>query len=221
MHVNGRIGARARVVVLLGAVLLAGAGAARAENGQASARAHFRRAEKAFSLGKFQQALDQYAAAYDLRPLPGLLFNMGQCHKNLGNSERAIFFYERYLEVAQDDSRREMVESLIAEERERMGPAAPAAQSAGAPGTAPVIDTPNVLEPPPTTSQSVASLIASSPAQVRAQVTGDGKRPPPLYKRWWVWAAAGVVTALATGTVLLVRADRSAPGGSLGIIDGR
>ena len=102
-----------------------------------------------------------------------------------------------------------------------MGPAAPAAQSAGAPGTAPVIDTPNVLEPPPTTSQSVASLIASSPAQVRAQVTGDGKRPPPLYKRWWVWAAAGVVTALATGTVLLVRADRSAPGGSLGIIDGR
>jgi hypothetical protein len=221
MHMNGRLGARVRVVVLLGAVLLAGLGTARADNGRESARAHFRRAEKAFSLGKFQQALEQYEAAYDLQPLPGLLFNMGQCHKNLGNSQRAIFFYERYLEVAQDESRREMVESLIAEERERLGQAVPAAPSAGAPGAEPAIGALDVLEPPPTTSPSVASLIASPPAQVRAQVTSDGKRPHPLYKRWWVWAAAGVVAALATGTVLLVRADRSVPGGSLGVIDGR
>jgi len=219
MHVSVRIGARALVVALFGGLLLAAPGTADAESGQESARAHFRRAEKAFSLGKFQQALEQYEAAYDLKPLPGLLFNMGQCHKNLGNSQRAIFFYERYLEVAKDDSRREMVESLIAEERERLGPAAPAAPSAGAPGAAPAIDALSVLEPPATTSPAVASLGASP--QVRAQVTTDDKRPRPVYKRWWFWAAAGVVTALAAGTVLVVRADRSVPRGTLGVIDGR
>ena len=163
---------------LLGAVLLAGPGAARAENGRDAARAHFRRAEKAFSLGKFQQALEQYEAAYGLRPLPGLLFNMGQCHKNLGNGERAIFFYERYIEVAQDDSRREMVESLIAEERDRLGQAAPAAPSAGARGASPAGVAADVVDPAPTNSQSLAALIASPPAQVRTHATGDGKGPP-------------------------------------------
>ena len=37
-----------------------------------------------------------YTAAHDAKPLPALLFNIAQCHRQLGNHERALFFYRRH-----------------------------------------------------------------------------------------------------------------------------
>jgi tetratricopeptide (TPR) repeat protein len=31
--------------------------------------------------------------------LPAFLFNIGQCHRKLGQHEQAIFFYSRYLKA--------------------------------------------------------------------------------------------------------------------------
>src|SRR5262245_16353046 len=58
-----------------------------------AARADFEQAEKAFNVGRFDEALRHYQAAYDQLPLPAFLFNIAQCHRNLGNHERALFFY--------------------------------------------------------------------------------------------------------------------------------
>src|SRR6185436_10875850 len=46
-------------------------------------------------------------------PLPDFLFNIGQCYRNLGDYDSAIFSYRKYLKLAPDASNREQVEQLI------------------------------------------------------------------------------------------------------------
>ena len=77
--------------VVLVAVLVPTATVAQAETAQEKAsRRHFDRGEKLFALGKFEDALEQYQKAYDAEPFPSLLFNIGQCHRNLGDYESAV-----------------------------------------------------------------------------------------------------------------------------------
>jgi tetratricopeptide (TPR) repeat protein len=88
---------RALVVVWTLALLaLAPSVAAAPDAVTAKARALFKQAEVHFSLGEFQAALDGYREAYKLKPLPGLLFNIGQCYRHLRQYDRALFFYEQY-----------------------------------------------------------------------------------------------------------------------------
>lgn len=77
------------------------------------AKKAFERGEKLFALGKFDEALAQYQRAYDAKPLPGLLFNIGQCHRNLGDFEAAIFSFKKYLKAAPEADNREQVEEYI------------------------------------------------------------------------------------------------------------
>jgi len=74
-------------------------GQARAGDAQrrASAREHYRKAEGYYAQGRFKLALEQYRRAMELVPDPALIFNMGQCHRNLGNIKQALFFYRLYL----------------------------------------------------------------------------------------------------------------------------
>ena len=44
-----------------------------------------------------EKALAEYQSAYRLMPLPGLLFNIGQCHRYLGQCDQANFFFRQYL----------------------------------------------------------------------------------------------------------------------------
>src|SRR4051812_33500347 len=64
---------------------------------QRPARVLFERAEVKFSVGKFAEAALDYQQAYESEPLPGLLFNIGQCYRNMGEYERAAFMYRRYV----------------------------------------------------------------------------------------------------------------------------
>jgi tetratricopeptide (TPR) repeat protein len=90
------VSSRRACLVAIAALVLAGARPAQAEDRAArAARAHFQRAEKAFSMGKFDEALKGYEDAYEAKPLPGLLFNIAQCHRNLTNPDLYIFFYQR------------------------------------------------------------------------------------------------------------------------------
>jgi tetratricopeptide (TPR) repeat protein len=78
-----------------------------------SARRHFDRGEKLFALGKFDEALDEYQKAFDAKPIPEFLFNIGQCYRNLDNYDQAIFSFKKYLKLQPDASNKDMVEKLI------------------------------------------------------------------------------------------------------------
>jgi tetratricopeptide (TPR) repeat protein len=191
---------RRACLIAICALVLAGARPAVAEDRDArAARAHFQRAEKAFSMGKFDDALKGYEAAYEAKPLPGLLFNIAQCHRNLTNPERAIFFYQRYLALDPATPNRTLVEQLIGEEQKKIDERAPP------PPPAPVLApaAPPVPEPTPT-----------------LRVSSSDREPaePALYKRWWVWAGAGAVVAGVAAALLITR-DGSPPRGGLGAVD--
>ena len=61
------------------------------------ARRHFEKAELAYASRRFTVALEEYGLAHEAKRLPGFLFNMAQCHKRLGDYEKAIVLYERFL----------------------------------------------------------------------------------------------------------------------------
>jgi tetratricopeptide (TPR) repeat protein len=77
------------------------------------AKLHFERGEKLYALTRFSEAIDEYQRAFDAQPLPDLLFNIGQCYRNLGDYDSAIFSYRKYLTLAQDPPNRAQVEQLI------------------------------------------------------------------------------------------------------------
>ena len=53
-----------------------------------------------YNLGHFLEASALFEKAYHVDPAPILLFNIGQCHRRLGNNDLALFFYRRYLDQA-------------------------------------------------------------------------------------------------------------------------
>lgn len=79
------------------------------------ARDYFDRAERDYKLGRFEDALANYSRAYERLPAPAFLFNIGQCHRNLGNHERAIYFLRGYLRDDPSAPDKQRVEDLIAE----------------------------------------------------------------------------------------------------------
>lgn len=99
---------------------------------EAQARRHFRLGEAAFAKGDFRGALVEYDRAFRLVPLAGLLFNIGQCHRNLGAHERAIYSFQLYLARAPQATNRAAVLALIAELKPLVARAAPATGTAGA-----------------------------------------------------------------------------------------
>lgn len=80
-----------------------------------TARRHFDKADKLFALGRFDEALEQYEKAFDAKPIPDFLFNIGQCYRNLGDYESAIFSFRKFLTLDPETTRRPAVEQLIDE----------------------------------------------------------------------------------------------------------
>jgi tetratricopeptide (TPR) repeat protein len=143
----------------------------------------FHRAVHHYNLGEFETALSLFREAYDAAPLPPLLFNIAQCHRNLGNNKEAIFFFERYLEEHPSADNAEEIQVLLADlqERERAKRAVVAAPDAG---------TEDVALQPET---------HAPPAEDRS-----------LVEEWWFWTALAAVTVVvAGGSALAVHAARS------------
>ncbi|MDY0000819.1 MAG: tetratricopeptide repeat protein [Polyangia bacterium] len=92
----------------------AGAPTPRDQTRAAEARKHFEEGKKRFALRQFQTALVSFSRAYELMPLPGFLFNIGQCHRFLGDCTKAIFFYSGFVRENPDTPDASIVQGLIA-----------------------------------------------------------------------------------------------------------
>jgi tetratricopeptide (TPR) repeat protein len=85
----------------------------------AAAKKRYYKGEKLFALGRFRDALTEYEGAFEASPLPEFLFNIGQCHRNLGDYRSAIFSFRKYLRLRPEAENRASVEKLIVDlERE-------------------------------------------------------------------------------------------------------
>ena len=141
-----------------------------------------------FELGRFDEALKSYLEAYQKKPLPGFLFNIGLCQRKLGDHAAAAAAFEQYLVQLPKAANRADVEQMLAEERR-----AAAAMPAPVPVVEPPLPTAPPPAPPPTPEEPLAQEVAPAPV---AEPDDAGV---------WLWAAAGgAVLVAAAGTVAAV-----------------
>ncbi len=186
---------RSSVALLMLGVLLAGVDA-RAESAEAQAKRIAMEGKKAFDTGDFMTAISRYEAAYKLKAAPGLLFNLGQCHRKTGNLEASLSYFKRYLETnpptAQATATEQVVTEVkaqLADEQERRRAEDGARQD----------------------ELRVSAARAEADAAAKKLQLELTRRelpppPPPITSRWWFWAGiagvvvAGAVTATVVGT---------------------
>lgn len=182
--------AMAALVLILGVV---GGAGAQTEDQKARAKAEYRLGKAAFEIGQFQEALGHYQKAYRIYPAVGLLFNIGQCHRNLGNWDKAIFSFELYLKKKPDTDNRKAVQVLLQdlerraeEERKREAAARNTVPDYKPDPNRDIVKPPDRPPPPPP--------------------------PTPWYKNWYFWVPVAVVAAAggAVGTYFAVK-PREAP----------
>jgi tetratricopeptide (TPR) repeat protein len=64
------------------------------------ARTAFNQGQREYLLGHYAEALPLFEQAYKIKPLPGLLYNIGQCYRLLGNMEQARRLYRNFIDTA-------------------------------------------------------------------------------------------------------------------------
>jgi tetratricopeptide (TPR) repeat protein len=140
---------------------------AAAQTSLEQAKALTGRASIEYNIGHFEQALELYSLAYQALPTPALLFDIGQCHRMLGNAERAMFFFQGYLRDKPDAPNRVLVEQILADLQRQVDAqrAAHAQESAPAVTPAPGAATPAdaVAPPPPPTAEVAAPPVIGNP----------------------------------------------------------
>ncbi len=219
---------RSSEALLLMLALALGTGALGADKAEAVAKARFNEGRKAYDLGQFEEALVAYSDAYKAKPLPALLFNIAQCHKNLGNFERAAFFYQRYLDLEKNAKNEATARELLAEVKQKQAAKEARelelARLAAAGGAAAA--EPRPAEPP---SPLVPAPAAPAPSAVTPATADLAAAAPPapapsadgaITGKWWFWTGVGVL--VAGGATAAVVATRPRPQvGSLEEINAR
>ncbi len=77
------------------------------------ARVHFEAGRKRFALRQFRAALISFKKAYELLPLSGFLFNLGQCYRFLGDWKMAVFYYSGFVRANPDTPDSKFVSKLV------------------------------------------------------------------------------------------------------------
>ncbi len=132
-------------------------------------------ARLAYERGDFERSLAKYTEAWGLKAAPRLLFNLGQCHRQLAHHELAISFFQRYLDTNPVElEQAAATRQLIADERLALAHAQTARQ------------------------------LELTRRQLELEAALRQPTSTPITQRWWFWAAIGVtVTAGATTAIVL------------------
>jgi tetratricopeptide (TPR) repeat protein len=211
---------RHRLFVLLGALALALAlpAAAHAEDAE-SGRRYFKRGQDLLKANDFRAAAHAFEAGYAAAPRVGFLLNIGNCYRKLGELGKAREYYWRFLDAAPKDhpSRPAVLDYLRAMEQiEADGvsvDASPATRTVAPPPSA------DSLGPPPAEAgpraATVPRTLSARPAAPAPPAAGGlsvvdlgamtEESKPPLWKRWWFWAAVGGAVAAGAATYVLTR----------------
>src|SRR5439155_18316431 len=83
---------------MLAVTLLLGARTAQAQE-NAPIRTELRDAEAQFNMGNYAEALAQFQSLYRRTGKPALLFDIAQCHRQLGDLEKAAINYRSFIRL--------------------------------------------------------------------------------------------------------------------------
>ena len=164
------------------------------------AKVQYLKGQTAYDLGKFREALRRFEAAYELKPVPALLFNIGQCHRKLGDLQQAANLYRSFLRADPGSTQAEQAESLLAQVELALAQREPF--SLGDP-----------VPQQPVAGDSQAGLAATArPDPQRAPSAAVAEEVPFARerKRWPAAVAGGTAVALLASGIVEALASRSA-----------
>ena len=176
---------RAKFILTVMFALAATTGVARESRAQSrtkqTAESHYEKGMKAYTLGHFPEAIEEFEKAYEMRSEPIFLYNIAQSHRQNDAPQRAIFFYRRYLEADPNAKNKAEIEKRIKDMETQMNaqkekeiasaavtPAPAAPPTTAAPTTAP--------QPDPTAAQpSSGSTTVQTTQAPPAEDTHQGR----------------------------------------------
>jgi hypothetical protein len=85
-------------------------------------REHFAKGEALYKDGRFQEAIDEFLAAYSLENAPELTFNIAQAYRLAGDRRKARFYYQIYLEKIPDSPVRAHAQEMVRMLDEQLSP---------------------------------------------------------------------------------------------------
>jgi hypothetical protein len=163
-------------------------GDAPADSISAVASTHFETGLALYGLGHFEDAVSEFRKAYEVQARPEFLLHIGRSFEKLGQSDKAQYFFKRYLSTAppQAAERDEARAYVLKFDRDQPAP---------------------IMQEPPVASLKTPSVASNS--ELKSE---------PLWQRWWFWATAGLVVTAAVGVVVLFSRgeEGSAPQSDLG-----
>jgi tetratricopeptide (TPR) repeat protein len=204
----------------------------------ADAKELFQQGKEHYSQGQYEKAIASFEAAGKIRPSPILDYNIARCHENLGNTQKAIEYYERYLDKKPDADNSAQVRERVATLKRAAAPEKPVppdpSSAANEPEMAkeappPVTPPGSAEEPgapgpvheatlPPESGKARETRTAQRSPHARPAPSRQPRRDPygapgkrdqgPFYKQWWFWAACAGA-AVIVGFVIYTASSRS------------
>ena len=107
----GHVAVRCAVAVL---AMVMSTNGAHAEDKNA-AREHWERGTKFYDIGKYDEAIKEFEAAYQAKTDPAFLYNLAQSHRLAGHTNEALRLYRTYLRYAPKAPNRADIEERIKE----------------------------------------------------------------------------------------------------------
>jgi tetratricopeptide (TPR) repeat protein len=190
--------------VLAVAVLAAYASPALAQlTGRASAKEHYEIATRFYDIREYDKALDEYKAAYMAEPDPAFLYNIGQCHRKLGQSADALSFFQQFLKkTAPNDPTRKQAEARIRElEAEEMAKSSAAPEPATSTPETPA--PPSAVASPPALPPAATPMVATAPL---AAAPVDDRHPGRALRIAGIACGGLALASFATGIYYYTRA---------------
>jgi tetratricopeptide (TPR) repeat protein len=176
-------------------------------SGEATAHDHYRKGMSFYDLGRFDDAIREFEAAYQYQEDPFYIFNLAQAYRRAGNGAKALELYRTYLRKVPNAPDRADVEQRIANLEKSLRSAPPA----------PVSPPPSPAAAPAAVASAPSSLPlpgAGSSASLPAGGVHEADRPPAPVRRSNLAFTGGVATAVAglalvgTGAFFGIRAKQ-------------
>jgi len=119
------------------------------------ARAHFKKGMDSISAGKYDEGISELEKAYAILPHPNVLFNIARAYNEMGDLEKAVDYYKKYLETNPPDKEEvgnliKALEVRIKAKQEKPQPVEPPPDKPTPEKPTPEKPTPEKPQPPPT-----------------------------------------------------------------------
>jgi cell division protein FtsN len=166
----------------------------------------YERATRAYDVGKYNEAIEEYQKAYEIGGDPPMLYNIAQAYRLNDQPNEAVRFYRRYLQRAPNARNREDVERKIAEQEKIVEDRRKAQMATQPAAPVPATTTPPAPPPVTTTVTPAPAPVPEAPAPAatagtEAQAPVAAAAEPPSKARaivGWSLVGAGVVLGVVS-----------------------